>query len=429
MTAGGQDVIRGTAVVIDDRIEDAEDAISKILDQLRIAEIPTVKLRGLPSNESLIHWKRIGLIVMDWELTYSTADDETDIPPGIVVPTQLAVETSTKNIEFIRTLLRETALPIFIATNSDVGSIRTALASELVDEGIANSGRVHVFSKGELELKLFDTIGAWITGQPGLEVLEAWKRAAVEAEIAVFHVFSQAEEDWVRSVQRAAMADGGTVAVALRDLLATNIVNRIGPLDLELTDPPVSSLSDAAALRRILHLSAVIPEASLATGEPYTGDLYVADDADEPFPEIRILLTPECDLTRRDGKWRFTYVTAVRAVPTGSPSAKNRAVNVSKPLREHLTMNLLTECGDEYDISLKRWESIWVPGVPAIAVGAPAGGAEQPKAELPTVSIWKGFRRIGRLIDPYLTHLQQAFASATIRKGLPALPDDFYEGW
>lgn len=422
MTVAAHAVVRGAAVVIDDRINESEDAIQLIIDQLTSAEVPTIRLSELPSVDSLVHWKQFGLIVLDWELSYSNADEDTEVPVGVAVPSELASETREQNFKFIRSLLDETALPIFVASNADIDGIRSELADAFSDHGSGLAERVKVFSKSELEVSLFDAIGAWIESRPALKALRAWKRAYVEAEIQTFHQFSRAEEDWVVSVQRAAIADGASFEATLRDLLASNIINRIGPLAIEMPEPPTEFLSDATALRRVLHLSAVIPGDALVANEPSTGDLFVLDSAEEPYEEIRILLTPECDLTARDPKWRFTYLPAVRAVPTGTKTSAQRVKSVSSPSKQlHLKSNLLTPGGDEYEIALQGWESIWVER-------GSSGGVEHEEA-LDPGEIWPGYRRIGRLLDPYVTHIQQNFSMVTIRKGLPNLPKDFYEGW
>lgn len=430
MTATAQEVVRGAAVVIDDRIGEDEDAIQRILNQLEAAEVPTVRMRELPSTGSLVHWKQFGLIVLDWELSYATADEETSVPPGVTVPSELAADVRSANFDFIRSLLDETALPIIIASNADIDSIRSELTDAFPDQVGVLEERLHVFSKSELEVSLFESIGSWIDSRPALKALRAWNRAYVEAEIAAFHQFSRAEEDWVVAVQRAAIADGASFAVTLRDLLASNTVNRIGPLPIEMPDAPSGALQNAAALRQVLHFSAVIPDAALDADEPGTGDLYVRADAIEPYAEIRILLTPECDLARGDS-WRFTYLPATRKVPTASRPSNKRVESIGKPDRLHLVTALLTPAGDEYDIALKEWESTPVrrPRAGADAGALDPDGTGASEVESDGDALWPGFKRVGRLLDPYLTHIQQNFALATIRKGLPRLPDDFFAGW
>lgn len=418
MRVNAIDVVRGAAVVIDDRIGEESD-IDALLKQLTDQSVPTVALRELPPTESLVHWKQFALIVMDWRLTGGDDETEVEIPGGVTMPSTLSDEVVNSNIDFLSALLDQTALPVFIATNDDVEGVRTTLTERFAATFPNFAERVQVFSKGELQPDLFSKVAEWLDGRPSLKVLDAWRRAYLDAEIAVFHDFSRAEEDWVASVQRAAALDQSPISVTLRDLLAANVFNRIGPLVVELNEPGDGALENAEALRRVLHLSAVVPSSSLPDGDPYTGDLFVPDGAEEPYSEIRILLTPECELVGRgQEEWRYTHVTARRRELPTKPQKQIDAL--TKPQREHLVSSLLTPSGDLYEIPLKSWRSEQVVRV------APAEGDEVSDV---SAAPWTGFKRIGRLLDPYLTHLQQNFASYAVRKGLPAIPTDFFHGW
>lgn len=415
MTTTALDVIRGAAVVIDDRIGQESD-IDDLLKQLSDSSVPTVKLRKLPPLESLPHWRQFSLIVMDWALT-DVEDDEPEItmPPGVPAPTVLAESIVDRNVRFLAALIEQTAMPVFIATNEPLDNVNAALRKAFGESYPLYGERLHVFSKSELTPNLFETIDAWLSSRPALRVLDAWRKSYIDAEIDVFHQFSRAQRDWVASVQRAAKADDADIRVTLRDLIGSNVLNRIGPLDVRLEAVADDGLlDDAASLRRVLHYSTVVPDSSLAESEVSTGDMFVSDGSVEPFPVITILLTPECDLTLRDEKWRFTTLTATRSAREAKAS-KNRAQAAwkwSKSREMYLTVNLLTEDCVEYDIAVNEWSSEIV--TPQVADGA--------------FVIWPGHRRIGRLLPPYSTFLQQSFAHVAIRKGMPRLPADLYEG-
>jgi len=412
MTAPTDDVVRGAAVVIDDRIGQETD-VDDLLGQLRDASIPTVQLKALPPIESLVHWKQFALIVMDWALTDSGEESEIHLPSGLTLPSTLSQEVVDRNIEFISALLDGTALPIFVATNEDVATVNGALSDGLTETFPDYGERVHVFNKSELKPNLLETIGSWLASRPALQVLDSWRRTYVAAEVSVFHQFAQAQHDWVASIQRAASADETDVQVMLRDLIAANVFNRIGPLEIDLGDAPADgSLADATSLRRVLHYSAVVPDSSLSGSEVSTGDLFVAEDAVEPFESIKILLTPECDLTLRDQCWRFTTLAATRN-PRTSKQSKNRAAEAWKASKSkdlQLTVNLLTEDCAEYDVAINEWSSEMVT----------------PSRSDASFVIWPGHKRIGRLLPPYSTFLQQNFALVAIRKGMPRLPADLY---
>ena len=413
MTTTALDVIRGAAVVIDDRIGQESD-VDDLLKQLSDSSVPTVKLSKLPPLESLAHWKQFSLLVMDWALT-DVGDDERDIklPPGVAVPPGLSADIVDRNVAFIAALIEQTTMPVFIATNEPVDAVNAALREAFGGAFLTYGERVHVFSKSELRPNLFETIGAWIASRPALQVLDAWRSSYVAAEIDVFHQFSRAQRDWVASVQRAATADDADIRVALRDLIGANVLNRIGPLHVQLgVVAEDDALDDADSLRRVLHYGAVVPNSSLAESEVSTGDLFVSDSATEPFAKISILLTPECDLTLRDKKWRFTTLTAVRSAREAKAS-KNRAQAAwkwSKSREMYLTVNLLTEDCVEYDVAVNEWSS-------EIVI---------PQTAEDEFVIWPGHRRIGRLLSPYSTFLQQSFAQVAIRKGMPRLPADLY---
>lgn len=411
MTVTALDVVRGAAVVIDDRIGQETD-IDDLLKQLDDEAVPTVRLKKLPPTDALVHWKQFALIVMDWALTDVDEESEIEIPRGVPVPSTLSRDVIARNIAFIAALLEQTALPIFIATNEAVDDVKTSLREAFEGTAPIYAERVHVFSKNQLKPNVFETIGSWIASRPALQVLNAWRRAYVAAEIDVFHQFSRAQHDWVASIQRASRADEADIQVVLRDLIAANVLNRVGPLEVVLGEVALDgALDDGASLRRVLHHSAVVPDSSLAPSEVSTGDLFVPQGASEPFKEVRILLTPECDLTSRDDKWRFTTLTATRN-PRESRQPKRRAAEAWKwGSRELvLTVNLLTEDCAEYDVPVNEWSSETVT----------------PNKTDGNFVIWPGYTRIGRLLPPYSTFLQQSFASVAIRKGMPRLPADLY---
>lgn len=411
------DVVRGPAVVVDDKIKEPQGALKRILEQLEATGIPTIRMTAPPDADAIVHLKQFGLIVLDWELSYSDADDP-DLPAGMTVPTGLAESTIQLVTGFVRSLLEQTALPIFIVSESDVDGIWDDLRAELHDIRPVVDERVNVYSKSDLEVDLIGTINDWIESRPALLALRSWSRAYVEAEIATFHHFMEADEDWVEAIHRAAVADSTPLATTLRELLSRNIISRIGPLRIELEPPTTGHLADATSLRSILHLGAVIPASALDPSEFGTGDLFVDHDAPEPYPRIRILITPECDLARGSRR-RLTYLTAVHS-PQTQKQSHNRVKAVNNPQPMHLQSCLLTPRGDEYDIALGNWESVWL--------AMPVDQSEDPSKRQHATTPWPGQRRIGRLLEPYISDIQQNFALATIRKGLPRIPDDFFNG-
>lgn len=406
-------VIRGAAVIVDDKIGNPEGALAEILRQLEDAAVPVVRMQELPRVESLVHWRQFGLIVLDWELTYSELDEPVE-EFGITVPSGLQEGKYAEVTEFVRALLSETMLPIFIASSGDVEGIRQHLDDALTDLGAGNRARVRVYSKTTLEFSLFDELEKSISDRPSVNVLRAWGRAYLDAEMSTFRHFVDSDEDWVMAMVKAARDDQSAVDHVLRETIARNIVNRIQPIAVELPDSPSEAMGDASSLRRVVHLSAVVPAEALKGADLASGDLFVAESDTEPYSEIRILMTPDCDLVRRT-RVRFLYLTAVLHLANQNKNAVNRVKELRARRPESFLTAVLTPSGTEYKVALKDWESEWVEL------------SETTDADMDTA--WPGHRRIGRLMDPYISNVQQHFASEAIRKGLPRIPDDFFEGW
>jgi len=405
MSVALQKLVTGPAVVVDDKIGEPAGALRSILDQLHDAGLPVVLLTALPSVESLVHWHQFGLIVLDWEMSFSEGDD-VDIPAGVAVPSTLAGESHANVRNLIRALMAETVAPVFILSDASVDKIWAELAQELGDIQELLSRRLEVYSKSEVQVDLMEKLTSWISSKPALGALKAWNRAYVAAETAMFRDFDEASGDWVGAVYSAALADGAPPEVELREILSRNVINRIGHVDFPTFEPVPGAILGGADLRRVLNQGAVIPARSLGLQGFVTGDLFVPKNANIPYKIIFVIVTPDCELLRR-AEFRLTYLTAELGDP-GKKASKGRVDRVRKGAEGEVWSCLLTPEGDEYKIKLGGWN---------VAMAVPIDDV-----------LWAGYRRIGRLMEPYLSHLQQNFALNVTRKGLPRVPDNFFDG-
>ncbi len=404
MSGAVANLVVGPAVVVDDKVDEAEGALLAILEQLDAAGLPVVTLAELPSVESLRHWRQLALIVLDWELSYAAAD--TEVPPGVTVPSTLEEETRSTVHDFIRACLRETSAPIFILSNASVDDIEADLSRNLTDIQDALGRRVQVYSKSAVQVDLMEKVYGWLESKPALLALKAWNRAYSLAEMATFHDFDDASGDWVGAILAAAEADGAPPVDELREILGRNVINRVGPLDLEFSSDQELPAPDGPGLRRVLSMGAVIPARGLDPTTIGTGDLFVLLDAGEPFDEIKVIVSPDCELVRGESL-RLVFLTAVRQTEGLPNLSKKRVEKVKKGAEGQVWSCLLTPEGNEYAIRLSGWQMEWIT---------------------PTdQDLWTGHRRIGRLMEPFLSHLQQNFALNISRKGLPRIPDIFFD--
>lgn len=70
------DMLKGIAVVIDDRIRiDGQDKINKIIERVHAKGIPTTEFKDIDSAEKCIHnFLTVNFIILDWKMEELPAD-------------------------------------------------------------------------------------------------------------------------------------------------------------------------------------------------------------------------------------------------------------------------------------------------------------------------------------------------------------------
>ena len=201
-----------------------------------------------------------------------------------------------------------------------------------------------------------------------------------------------------------------------------NLLHRMDPnlfsADLILSTEDSDSLD---SVRRVLHQHAVLPVERLHSDVIMPGDFFFeeaakdqedaedeADAEDEHtfLPQIiDICLTPACDLVARDQtpddlQMFMARASLVADTELSSKKAIKRLLDSSESTTSVLLHHLVPQDA-MYRVRFRDW----------------------------FVTTWGEVknRRRGRLLDPYVTLLQQRHALFSQRQGQPRLPDDFYE--
>jgi hypothetical protein len=188
----------------------------------------------------------------------------------------------------------------------------------------------------------------------------------------------------------------------LTETISRNILHRFEPLVFE--DTVLETEGDwtdsKAALRRVVHRNAVVARASLHDDVIMPGDYFSLDG--EP-DAILINVTPACDLVARAGTAiEDVHMTLLKGelLSPSKYSSKTKRKELRSPEGSEVTW-VLRDDGKPYEIQFKSWQRA-------------------------TWGIHRD-RRLGRLLEPYVTLLQQRFALHFHRQGLPRLPDVYFD--
>lgn len=115
-----QSFLSSTALVIDDEIIDENSTISKIVLELESQGTLFVKRREL--TDAVESFSNISFIILDWDLTKK--EEIESLPPGVSLGSTLLESKKEEIISFIKTVIKNYFIPVFIFSREDVEDIK-----------------------------------------------------------------------------------------------------------------------------------------------------------------------------------------------------------------------------------------------------------------------------------------------------------------
>ena len=389
------ELMAGIAVVIDDKIESAvaaddskEDNSDLIIDIVRKLEqewnVPFYQVSDMPPHKT---WSNLlqaaSFVVLDWELW----------PSGSSELERAGIEN---NIRFLKQA-KDYFVPVFIFTNEAPEDVVSKLPEIVYQEDYPEKNFVFIRSKTSLVPgDSLDTsaIEEWITKNASVYALKTWGQAFHIAKRELFSSMYSRNADWPRVFWKAYEEDSVDPSSSLTHLINDNLRGRIQTnvfeaaiLSASYSDIPKEELLD------------LIAEASFRAGnnlppeEIRCGDLFRLSQG-----KYLLNIRPDCDCVSR----------GVNADEVELYCIEGERMRDSELCRQYSNGHF----------SERIWESV------AFAVFERRSVRfDFRKLLVKTFSEVKD-RRIGRMLHPYLTGIQQRYALYLQRQGLPRIPEE-----
>lgn len=396
------ELFKGIAIVIDDEVNnsDAHD-IKNILNQIIDQNIPLLAYDSIPDDKVVLHFQNLSFVLLDWRLIKQDITSE-DLLVGVSIPATLQQYEASENIEFIKKLKGVCFCPIFIFTNEDEAEV----IAKLENEKLYKSGTPsHIFVKSKAALQgetmLFNLIDSWLRENTSVYVLKEWEREYQKCKNRLFSEFHELSPVWPQIMWKNFDDDGGNKSLELGELISRNIHTRMTPFEFndELLEKNGGCVG-CDELRRVLEGERFLKE--LHPDYISTGDVFKEEYKENGEIKFRYWLNirAQCDLVR---------VSTIDKVVLYC--LRGRIVNEA-------------EINTEKGISVNQGqflEKINHSIVPFIDNGKIV---EFLFRDIHSKT-WKELKnnRIGRLLPPYLTRIQQRYALYLHRQGLPRIPD------
>ena len=389
-------LMSGIAVVIDDKIEGVateedsengtEDLIVEIVKQVeREWNLPFYKAKEMPSEKT---WPNLlqaaSFILLDWELW----------PLGA---SELERDGVEKNIQFIKKA-KDYFVPVFIFTNEGLEDVKDKLPEDIYREEAREKNFVFIQRKEELlsdnDSLNSSTIEDWVRENASVYALKTWEQAFYAAKKELFSSMYKKSAVWPRVFWKAYKDDGVDPSSSLTHLINDNLRGRMranafeeGILDSAHEEIPRGDLQ------------ALIGEASfqgiLSENEIRCGDLFKL-----PGGKFLLNLRPDCDCIPRDNQ----DIDRVQLYCVEGKKMTDR------------------ELVDQYQDRIGQFEEkVWETVVFAACEGKSVRFNFK-KLRIEEFSELKD-NRIGRLLHPFLTRIQQRFGLYLQRQALPRIPE------
>ena len=387
-------------MIIDDEIDDPGAGIVELKTQIEAAGCHVLPMSKLPEGAGIANLREVSFFILDWNL-YGRSLRGTDGEPPAAAPPALVRQNSARAVEFLKKIRQVCVAPVFIFTNEDVTEIEEVLNNyaELRNDG--DPSLFLVKTKTEVrDAGVFEVLAAWMKEAPSVYVLKRWERAYSSAKNELFLDFYAKSVQWPLVLWKTFKEDGVAPSPELGNLIARNLLSRMTPFDFELApfDPLLKSLEadetkNHSAVLRVLEGERFLPKNRIH------GDALAPGDVFKKGRDYYINIRPDCDCIAREGEVQ----AQIKAYLLKGDKVTNTKV------RERLS-------GKYGHMSESDTESV---------VFGMTGGATVSFqfAEL-LVEESGGWIacRIGRLLPPYLTRLQQRYAAYLQRPGLSRVP-------
>lgn len=434
-------LFQGIAVIFDDEISNTTSTIYKIKENIQRKNIPVAVYNEMPRPEIIPSLSNASFVILDWDYTNSELDLGSS--ERLSIPTELKTEQEQNLIQFIRRLLHEVFIPVFIFTSKSVDSIKTTLSDEkLWDNDKEN--RIFIKQKNDIntEALLFEEIEKWIKAIPSVYVLKEWEKKISKSKDTMFIELYKYSPNWVKIVWDMFKEDSIDNCREFGEFVTRNLNNRIGAYEFD--EDIIGAQRDISSeeLRNVVQGERYFVYRTNPK-QVYTGDLF--KDGNKYYLNIRA----QCDLSRMDGG-SGKYNPKLYCIKGKKLSSKDIVTDDIRMTTEGKLMfgvNKSFSLDDMCEIckndnELQKFNNNFAKYRNKIFFRKGAFLERNDKVIVGCIANEKVLqfdldisikefsdmrdKRIGRILPPYITRIQQKCAMYMIREGVMPIPKELF---
>jgi hypothetical protein len=354
----------------------------------------------LPESASIANLREVAFFVLDWNL-YGQSLKVAEGEAPVAAPAGLKKENARQAIEFLKRLKGVCVAPVFVFTNEDVADVEEQIKKHPELHTAGDPSHILVKSKGDVkDAGIFEVLSTWMKQAPSVYVLKKWERAYASAKNELFHDFYAKSVHWPLVLWSTYKEDHVPPSAELGNLIGRNLLSRMIPFDFDLTsfDAAFKALEKDGSKNHDAVIKVLEGERFLPKNRLH-GDVLAPGDIFKKGGNFYANIRPDCDCIAREGE--------VQA------EIKAYLLKGSKITNAKIVERLNPKYGN---ISESDTESVIFGMTAGTTVSFQFG-----ELLVEASGGWMG-HRIGRLLPPYLTRLQQRYSAYLQRPGLSRIP-------
>lgn len=394
----------GTALIIDDQVHKKNTKIFKLKNELEEKGICFVCFDEIPSRKLWNSFANLSFLIIDWNLHPQTDG-------GIVHGATLLREEQEEVIEFIAYALEHYLLPIFLFTQEHIRPVLARLSQHESIHEFIKKKQLIVKPKNTLsERVLEDYIGQWCMRNPAAYTLKTLDFAFQQARKDLLCSLNSYDSEWPIVVYQTLLTDNSAgIDDEFGDFLIDSLVGRLPSVCLDSTILTQSyKRKNRKQLINLYSSAKICAFSEMQPQGPHTGDIYRNKrEGTSGKDEYLINITASCDL-------RKNKMIMLKGIPV-----KTDKVNYDTKyglVDKHVSATVPSF--DNHECVEFKFSDFYVIQIT---------DQKYDEVVVQNGSKNKKYIRIGKLIHPYITVIQERYSHYICRHGMIRHPEIIFK--
>lgn len=390
-----------TALIIDDQVNDFRTKINKLKSDFEKKGISFVCYDNIPDNSLWASFSNLSFVIVDWNFNQKVID-------GVELGPELIREQQQEVVKFIEFLINQYFMPIFVYSQEHIIPIRSTLAYNPNIKKALEKKQIVIKSKRNLSTRTVEEmICEWCKDNPAVYTLKVLDTSLQKARQNLLSTLNAYDKEWPLIVYQTLKKDESVeINEEFSEFLLNTLIGRIPSIlyDKSILEEKLKKKNQT----ELIELYSKAKVVSYDQGQPlgvHTGDIYEYTDNSTHDKYYIINITASCDLRKKK-----MLMLRGKPITIGDKDFDPKYGLIERKTSALVPSFLGHECVEF------RYDSYFTKNLAAGNTELEVGEKQDKKKYI----------RIGKLVHPYITLMQEGYSHFICRHGMTRHPDEVF---